>query len=45
MFLNADAFLVYLTVLKYSTMKTNVMALQETNQIITNIERELINRA
>jgi predicted transcriptional regulator len=45
MFLNADALLVYLTMLKHSTMKANVMALQETNYVITNTGKKLINRA
>jgi hypothetical protein len=44
-FLNADVVLIYLTVPKQSTMKRNAMALQETNPMITNMDRELINRA
>jgi hypothetical protein len=44
-FLNADIVLVYLTVLKQSTMKRNAMALQETNHVIPNMDRDLNNRA
>jgi len=44
-FLNADVVLVYLTVLKQSTMKRNATALQKANHLITNMDRELINRA
>jgi len=39
-FLNADIVLVYLTVLKQSTMKRNEMALQEMNHVIKKIWTE-----
>jgi hypothetical protein len=37
--------LVYLTVLKQSTTKRNAKGLEEMNHVITNKDRELINRA